>query len=373
MQRAHVREPDAPGIFLGLHLGRVDRRSGEFGEGPDFAEHFLGCGLFAVDALQHPVGDAPGELQLGLRPDHGLLHDVGRPGSPHHRIVGSEVRIDEHAVLRHLDIVEDHEGVLLVEAPGQGVIVGVLRLREAVAAEDLHPRRGHRNAERQGVGVRALAQRKRRIDGHFVREGSECRQNTRATDNDARVGLADLMQSDVVARPWCVAQGLIDRRVDDGVGQRQIASAQLLLEGDEVLRAPLVAAHRPFVRPRGETGEGDVHVVRRAAHQPHAVLRPDLKGGVPLEQIVARARDHMAGVDQFTRFRIGDQASVGLRVLQIEHGGEFLGSAAECRMSGDVGDLFVTHIDIAGRLQAIKELSSCSCRHGCPPAANEPS
>ena len=68
-------------------------------------------------------GQAVRELQLGERADRRLLHDVRPPrGGPHHRVVDVEVAVDEDPLARHLDVVEDHERVLLVEAGRQRTV-----------------------------------------------------------------------------------------------------------------------------------------------------------------------------------------------------------------------------------------------------------
>ncbi len=116
--------------------------------------------------------------------------------------------------------------------------------------------------------------------------------------------------------------------MDDRVRERQILAAQLFLEDDEVCRALFVAVNRPFVGTRRESGKGDVHVVRCAAHQADAVLGADFQCGMAPDEILPRARDQMAGVDRLTGFRIGDETATGLSVLQIEHRREVLGGTA---------------------------------------------
>ena len=91
-------------------------RSGHLDVARQLTQHLHRRGRGVVDRFRHPQGQPVGELQLRECPDGGLLHDVGPPrGRPHHRVVDVDVAVDEHALVRHLDIVEDGEGVLLVE------------------------------------------------------------------------------------------------------------------------------------------------------------------------------------------------------------------------------------------------------------------
>ena len=68
----------------------------------------------------------------------------------HHAAVHVEIAGDEHALPRHLDLVEDHERVLLVETRREGVIGagsvdGVVVAAHGVQAFDAH---GYREAQR---------------------------------------------------------------------------------------------------------------------------------------------------------------------------------------------------------------------------------
>ena len=193
------------------------------------------------------------------------------------------------AVARHLDVVEDHEGVLLVEAARQRMVEAVVRRRHAVAAEELQPRRAHRNAEGQRIVVGALRaaaapdrpRSRRRTAPAWparARRAPRCRARCRRP---------------CAAHARCRPRGaspsrLVDGRLDDGVGERDVVAAQELLVGDQPLGARLVAVRAPFVGAAGEARVGDVHVVGRAAHQADGIF------GDLAQRLVAPRRDPRA-------------------------------------------------------------------------------
>ena len=117
-----MRKPYAVAPFECLILGGADCSAGQFRIDGNLAEHPFGRRRNVVDHLSHPHREAIGELQLGLRANHRLLHDVRIPSGRHHGVVGVAIRIDEDAVARHLDIVENHERILLVEAAGEWMV-----------------------------------------------------------------------------------------------------------------------------------------------------------------------------------------------------------------------------------------------------------
>ena len=100
----------------------------------------------------------------------------------------------------------------------------------------------------------------------------------------------------------------------------------------------------------GEPSERDVHVVRRATHDPDCELSDAAQTSMAALQVVDRTRDHVADVDGLTRLWIRHQAVVGELVLAIEHGGKALRSSLQLRVRGDVVDALVAepHLTIAG-------------------------
>ena len=213
---------DAAGLpGLGVELGQEDRVAGDLDVALDLAEHLQGPVGDVVDGLGHPRGQRVGELQLGQRPDGGLLHDVRPPRTQaHHRVVDTDVAVDEHVRLGHFDVVEDAQRVLLVEAGGER---GVERMGTgadpAVTAQENQTGGVHRHGERQGVLGRPVAgHRHGRVDGLLVGVRGQGGQQP-GTTHDDRVGrLADLVQRHRVVHQVAVGL-LVDGRVDDRVGQ----------------------------------------------------------------------------------------------------------------------------------------------------------
>ena len=124
-QRRPVGEPDAVAPFVRMVLRRAHRALREHRVAPQFAEHLL-CGRAGVaDRLGHRGRQPPGKFQLGLRPHHGLLHDVRIPAPRHHLVVDLDVAVDENPVARNLDIVEDQKRILFIEARRQRMVEAV--------------------------------------------------------------------------------------------------------------------------------------------------------------------------------------------------------------------------------------------------------
>ena len=92
-QRAHVAGPHAVAVFARRLLGGEHRRARELGDTSQISPSMLlVCGWpTALIASAMRQRQAPGEFELGLRPDHGLLHDVGPPARLHHRVVDGEI------------------------------------------------------------------------------------------------------------------------------------------------------------------------------------------------------------------------------------------------------------------------------------------
>ena len=78
-------------------------------------------------------------------------------------IVDLDVGVDEQAVARHLDIVEDQERVLFVKTRRQRMVEHVGGSGDTVAADEFQARCSHRNAERDGKFVAIFRQRASRI------------------------------------------------------------------------------------------------------------------------------------------------------------------------------------------------------------------
>src|SRR5262249_31934126 len=162
----------------------------------------------------------------------------------------------------HLDVVEDHEGVLLVEAGGQRAVEGVrARGGGAVPAQEDQPGRVDGDGEGQGVAGGVGGDGQRGGDGELGGERGQRGEDGRAAHHDARRGVRHLVERDAVADDARVRR-LVDGGLDDGVGEGDVVLREVPLERDEVLRALLVAAVGAGPHPvaRREAGELHVHV-----------------------------------------------------------------------------------------------------------------
>ncbi len=121
-KRPHVTGPHAVAIFVRPLLRGENGRTRKLGEHSDFTKWLLSLRLNGIDRFRHAAREPPGEFKLGLCPDHRLLHDVRPPRGLHHGVIDVEIAIDEDALTRHLDIVEDDERILLVETAGEWVV-----------------------------------------------------------------------------------------------------------------------------------------------------------------------------------------------------------------------------------------------------------
>ena len=143
--------------------------------------------------LRHEERNPEDELALGDVLGRALVrrvrHRVGGRGRAVEQI---DVTQQEHPLPRHQHVVEEHDAVHLLEARAEGMLEVRPPEVEALAAQELQPRRaaGDGEVEREravGLGVPRDA---RRVDGDLVRQGAERRQDARAVDHDAGVGLA---------------------------------------------------------------------------------------------------------------------------------------------------------------------------------------
>ena len=145
---------------------------------------------------------------------------------------------------------------------------------------------------------------------------------------------------------------LVDRRLDDGVSQRQILAGQALLELYQVRRPHRVAllGAGPDGVAGGEAGELDVHVVRGTPHQSHGRLRDASQTLIAPLQIRHRVRNHVADVHCLTRLRISDETLIGILVLAVEHTCERLSRPYQCRVCSHIVDTLVSHPDMTAPL-----------------------
>ena len=240
----------------------------------------------------------------------------------------------------------------------------------AVAAEELEPGRRHRDRERQRVGVGS----RRAADAAGYTASSSANGARVARIRAPRTTMPCAVSATLWSATSLPAAGAsphrpVDRRMDDRVGQRQVAAAQQLLVGAPGSRRPRsLPSTTHSSLPPGEPGERDVHVVGRAPHDPDAALRDRARRqACRRSRSCARARDQVAHVDRLARLGIGHEADRRRLVLQIEERGDEPRGAREGGMAGDVAHPIVAHPDLAVVLQASEEVLTPACRHAYTP------
>ena len=203
----------------GMLGGQEDGASCHLEVGQELAKHFLGAGTLVVDRLGHACGEAIGKFQLGHGPDSGLVREIFDDAGIPDAVVEVDSTVQEQALPGHLDIVEDDEGVLLVEAGRQRPVERMRsRSGRAVPAQEDESRRVDGYGESQSVGVGVGRDRQTRIDCDLVGEGRERRENPRPAHDDAGGGLPHLVQGDSVPDNPAVGH-LVNGGVDDGVSE----------------------------------------------------------------------------------------------------------------------------------------------------------
>lgn len=252
----------------------------------DVLEVLNGNGLCQVE------GHAEEEFGLGQVLDGKLVHDLVHAAGFGKQSVGQpRIAVNKNPFPRHLHVVENGHAVHLVQATGERMVEGPPPGRgQGGAADEAQTRGGHRQAEGKGVGLCRLAglQIRRGKDGNFIGKRGQGGDHTRATDDDAGVGLADDARRRVVGllvhRPRAV--GL---RVDQRVGKAEVVLSQELVVLADVAAEGLPVAGKVLVS-RGKAGHVDVHEVGAAAHHAAGPVHPRLDHLAPPHQVGRRRR-----------------------------------------------------------------------------------
>ena len=162
----------------------------------------------------------------------------------------------------------------------------------------------------------------------------------------------------------------VHRWMDDRVGQRQIGARQHASGSAPGCPRPrsLPSIDHSSLRA-GEAGEGDIHVVRRAAHQPDGKLRDRAPGRHAGARGPARDRGIMwltligspvsgSGIRQTSAAACcrSNTAAIAVR------------GAGERRMRCRIGHPLVAQPDLAVVLQAAEELLARACRQPAIPS-----
>ena len=201
----------------------------------------------------------------------------------------------EDALPRHQDVVEEHDGVHLLKAGAEGVVEVRTALVKALAAEELDAGGVAGDGEGEGVlpVVVGQAVAGNGIDGDFVGNGAEGRQDAAAPDDETGVGLLDGGESHFLGQIVRGGRSAAALEVDQGVGEGDVVFPQELVVVEDVL-LELGAVLREVVSGASPGGEDGVHEVRRAAH--HAATGPGPAGHhLPLAHQVIRGAGNLEG------------------------------------------------------------------------------
>ena len=185
------------------------------------------------------------------------------------------VPVDEHALPRHEHAIEDHEGVRLVEARGEGVVVHAGRGLGIGAAHDHAQSGGGRgHAEREGVALVAGAERHDGAHEDLVGDGGPRAERLGARDDDAVAPLLD--HPGIEVRILLLVRRLraVDVGRDDDVRGVEVVVTKVGVEPHHVV-AEALTVPREEVGAQGEARHEPSHVVGRAAHHSEGRIRPE--------------------------------------------------------------------------------------------------
>ncbi len=253
-----------------------------------------------------------------------MTGDVDRVTGLLDRVVDRYITVDEDPIPRDNHVVEDAEGVLLVE-PRRQRFVEVVRTgsRDRVAAQELQAGRVERDGDDKRVLLGARRKRDRRVDGLFVGEQRQRAEHQAAADDDPFRGLAHLSDRHLIAEDGRVG-ALVDRGLNDRVGQGDVVASRMCRWNVEEIGRPLLVPTvlaGPHPGCGGECRELHVHVVRGRPMMPIETSEIRVRPGVAAPQVVERSRQQVAEVGRLARGRIVEQALLRVPVLLVEHRG----------------------------------------------------
>ena len=152
-------------------------------------------------------------------------------------------------------------------------------------------------------------------------------------------------------------------RIDDGMGQEQIAVAAIVVIVPDVVRE-LLAALTEEVRTLGPGHQHRVEIIGRAADHAEGGIGPDFHGLAALDEIGAGARDHERAAAGPAVTGIGHDLAVLRLRLQIVELRDRLNRPPKDRIGCDVADASARDPDLSRRpAQAFDELFSVSRCH----------
>ena len=290
------------------------------------------------------AGDADDQLELSRKPHVGLVVGHGVAGRAHvDRARHLDVVVAEHALPRHLHVLEQHRGVVLVEARGERIVelahrvflVGLARPDADAGRVERHDA-GNRllllpGRDRLQIAAPGLVAERRRGAEHF-----------QPIDGDAAVVLGHDAQGRRrslvrVRHPPALRIGHRVRGEDVVVPHMPVVVLDVVAES----RADAVEQAWVHHEPAHIAWE----IVGRAAEQP---MRPGRDAPVRLEtllQILAPPRQQEITREGLAALLEGHHLAVFRRALAVIDHGEGARGVAERRMRGHVVDPLAADID----------------------------
>ncbi len=162
---------------------------------------------------------------------------------------------------------------------------------EGLAADEAQSCARGRDAEGEDVTLLTLANAGLRIDQELVGGRSVGRQHLGAADDQAVLGLVN--HAEMNERMLLLVRSLraVALRIDDGVGEKQVAAAAVLVVISNIVRVAFAALAEEF-RAFGPAHQHGVEIVGRAADHSEGGIGPNPDRLPPLHQVGMATRDH---------------------------------------------------------------------------------
>ena len=347
-----IRTVDPRGGF-GTH--GVAQRPEHVAPGHHFAEIRLHAAeLQGAGTLQGFLQQGGDEVELHRQAHAGLQRVHSRKAAFHRPAAAAvEIAVDQHVFPRDQHVIHYQNGVVLVKAAGERVVVRgagcACHHLVGGAGDQLHALGVHRRDEHQReVWVFAHHLRGAEADHVVVGQGGVGGHHFRAADDNPGVGL--FLQLDVDVFHLVRRLVAVDRRVNDGVVEVQ---AGFLNAGVPVPGVLLELAVEGRVGAQRAAERG--FVVRRAAHPAVAQARPLGDGVALLAQVVGAFRhaEELVGIAAAAGVGAPAQRVLHVRLVQrvvhLRDGGRRI---AKRRMGGDVFDALAVDVNLTPVLQA---------------------
>ena len=243
---------------------------------------------------------------------------------------------------------------------------------EALPTLEFHARGVAGDGEGEGV---ALHVRPARLedgggeDDDLVGEGGQRREHARAADQQPRLVLLDDARGQEGVGLLADRLGAVGLRVDQRVREAEVALADVLVVGADVVAVARVVAVEKL-RGGGHRHQRDVEVVGRAPDHPAAVVGPVLHHRPPARQVLARLRRQEGQPDRLAARRrlVGHRLAQGRVVLHVVEVRDRARGVARGRVGRHVLDALPAEPDLRLRLaQTLKVLLAGTRSHRSPP------